>query len=256
MTALIAQARLGDQAAARELVDHARAIVARIARAHRPRRMAEEDLMQEVFKKMFARLGQYRGEAPFEHWVSRIAATTCLDQLRAQRCRPELRMADLSEGEALAIEQRCRDPRERLPGQAYATRDLLHQLLDRLRPEDRSLIVWFELEERTIAEIETLTGWNFNFIKMRLFRARQKLRKIFSVLPGFDGASGTRAIPPRWPRDVRNSTARASRRPTPRKTPNRAPCAAPPAAPAADLASSHAHAISSPSPHAPLGTAC
>lgn len=210
IAAVIARVHAGDQAAARELIAHGRDIVARITRAHRPKRMTEEDLTQEVFVKVFTRLRQYRGDAPFEHWISRIAATTCLDQLRAQRRRPELRMADLSEGEALAIEATHRDPRERLPGQDLATRELLHQLLDRLRPEDRKLVVWFELEEKTIAEIEALTGWNFNFIKMRLFRARRKLKRLFAALPGFDGPANRCATTLRWPRDVRATTHRAN----------------------------------------------
>jgi RNA polymerase sigma factor (sigma-70 family) len=203
VSSLIAQVHAGDQAAARELVARARKIVTRIARAHRPRRLTEEDLTQEIFVKVFSRLHQYRGDAPFEHWVSRIAATTCLDQLRAQRCRPELRMADLSEGEVLQIEVTRSDQRERWPGQLLATRDLLHQLLDRLPPDDRKLIVWFELEEKTIAEIEEITGWNFNFIKMRLFRARGKLKRFYAALSGFDGAASRASLAPRWPRDVR-----------------------------------------------------
>ena len=187
VAALIARVRDADQAAARELVALVRDIVVRIARKHRPRRATEDDIVQEVFMKIFARLAQYRGDAPFEHWVARIATTTCMDQLRAQRCRPELRVADLSESEALAIATTRRDPHALLPGQALATHELLHQLLDRLRPEDRQLVVWFDLEDRTIAEIEDLTGRSFDFIKMRLFRARRKLKRFFSVLPGFDG---------------------------------------------------------------------
>src|SRR3982751_6292419 len=105
--ASIERVRAGEQAAARELVERLYPIVIRIVRAHRPRRIAEEDLMQDVFIKMFNRLAQYRGDAPFEHWVSRIAVTTCMDQLRAQRCRPELRWSDLSPGEASALEATC-----------------------------------------------------------------------------------------------------------------------------------------------------
>ena len=70
---LIARAAAGDQAAARELVEQVQPIVRRIVHARRPRRVAEEDIMQEVFMKMFVRLGQYHGDAPFEHWVARIA---------------------------------------------------------------------------------------------------------------------------------------------------------------------------------------
>ena len=61
----LAQVRAGDQAAARALVERVRPVVLRIVRARKPRRLAEEDLTQEVFMKMFARLDQYAGEAPF-----------------------------------------------------------------------------------------------------------------------------------------------------------------------------------------------
>ncbi len=87
--------RARDQAAARELVEHLYPLVIRIVRSHLPRRVAEEDLAQDVFLKMFTRLAQYQGNVPFTHWVSRIAVTTCIDQLRAQKRRPEFRWADL-----------------------------------------------------------------------------------------------------------------------------------------------------------------
>jgi len=77
--------RQRDQAAARELVEHLHPLVIRIVRSHLPRRVAEEDLVQDIFLKMFTRLEQYQGAVPFPHWVSRIAVTTCIDQLRAQK---------------------------------------------------------------------------------------------------------------------------------------------------------------------------
>ncbi len=182
VASVIGRVRAGDQDAARELIAHAGTIVIRIARANRPKRLSEEDLMQEIFAKVFSRLDQYRGDAPFEHWVSRIAATTCLDQLRAQRCRPELRMADLPENEVLVLELTQRDSRERLPGHTLAINELLHRLLGRLSPEERRLIEWFELEDKTMAEIQGLTGWNLNVVKKRLFRVRRKLRSFCAEL--------------------------------------------------------------------------
>src|SRR3954468_5844606 len=92
--------RQREQQAARELVEHLYPLVIRIVRSHLPRRVPEEDLAQEVFMKMFTRIDQYKGEVPFTHWVSRIAVTTCIDHLRAQKRRPEFRWADLSENEA------------------------------------------------------------------------------------------------------------------------------------------------------------
>src|SRR6478735_8844518 len=92
--------RQHDQAAARQLVEQLYPLVIRIVRSHRPRRVAEEDLAQDVFLKMFSRLDQYQGAVPFPHWVSRIAVTTCIDQLRAQKRRPEIRWAYLPEEQA------------------------------------------------------------------------------------------------------------------------------------------------------------
>src|SRR5215471_17652651 len=92
------QARLQEHEAARQLVEHLYPLVIRIVRSHLPRRMAEEDLAQEIFVKIFCRLDQYvaRQGVPFEHWVSRLAVRTCLDALRFERRRPELRWSDLS----------------------------------------------------------------------------------------------------------------------------------------------------------------
>src|ERR1700722_3035245 len=91
--------RKRDQIAARELVEPFPPLFIRIARAHLPRRLAEEALAQDIFLKMFTRLDQYQGNVPFTHWVARIAVTTCIDRLRTQKRMPELRWAVLSERE-------------------------------------------------------------------------------------------------------------------------------------------------------------
>jgi DNA-directed RNA polymerase specialized sigma24 family protein len=155
--------RRRDEASARALVDHLYPLVIRIVRSHRPRRVAEEDLAQEVFLKMFTRLDQYQGAVPFPHWVSRIAVTTCIDQLRAQKRRPELRWADLSEGEADLAE-------------AVLTNE------NDVAVNDQVVIRLLDLEQKTIAEIAALTGWNQSLIKVRAFRARRKLRRLFLEL--------------------------------------------------------------------------
>jgi len=174
--------RQRDQVAARQLVEHLYPLVSRIVRSHLPRRVAEEDLAQDIFLKMFTRLEQYQGNVPFPHWVSRIAVTTCIDQLRAQKRRPEFRWADLSENEAEVLDNVLTDERDVLPGDALAARELVHKLLAQLKPDDRLVIQLLDLEQKTIAEISTLTGWNQTLIKVRAFRARRKLQKLFQEL--------------------------------------------------------------------------
>jgi RNA polymerase sigma factor (sigma-70 family) len=174
--------RQRDQAAARALVDHLYPLVIRIVRAHLPRRVAEEDLAQDIFLKMFTRLEQYEGAVPFPHWVSRIAVTTCIDQLRAQKRRPEFRWADLSENEADVLDAVMTNENDVEAGDALAARELVHKLLDQLKPDDRLVIQLLDLEQKTIAEISALTGWNQSLVKVRAFRARRKLQKLFHEL--------------------------------------------------------------------------
>ncbi len=174
--------RRRDQVAARQLVEHLYPLVIRIVRSHLPRRVAEEDLAQDIFLKMFTRLEQYQGNVPFPHWVSRIAVTTCIDQLRAQKRRPEFRWADLSENEAEVLDHVLTDERDTAPGDALAARELVHKLLGQLKPDDRLVIQLLDLEQKTIAEISASTGWNQTLVKVRAFRARRKLQKLFQEL--------------------------------------------------------------------------
>lgn len=184
-----------EEAAARDLVEHFYPQVIRIVRAHLPRRASEEDLAQDIFLKMFTRLDQYRGPMPFAHWLSRVALTTCLDALRAQKSRPELRWSDLSDSEAAAAEGALNDTLDTASGPMSgshgetAAGDLIEKLLTLLSPEDQCVLRLLDLEERSVAEVGRLTGWNHAVIKARAFRARLKLRKHFAHL---ERASPTR----------------------------------------------------------------
>src|SRR5678816_4656599 len=95
-SALVKAALQNDDDAARALVRQLYPLVAKIVRAHRPRRTAEEDLCQMIFIKVFQKLSQFSGSVPLEHWVSRVAVNTCLNQIESEKVRPEVRHADLS----------------------------------------------------------------------------------------------------------------------------------------------------------------
>jgi RNA polymerase sigma factor (sigma-70 family) len=177
--ACLGRVRAGDEDAARELVETHYSLVVRVVRGRLPRAVSEEDLIQEIFIKMFSRLEQYRGEVPFSHWLSRIAVTTCLDHLRRQYRRGEWRMADLSEEEARVIEECCSSaaaPDDAVD--ALAARELALKLLNQLPPKDRMIVSMLDMEGRSVAETSELTGINYALVKVRAFRARRKLRKL------------------------------------------------------------------------------
>lgn len=184
LSACLEAVRQDDQEAARLLIEQLHPQVIRIVRSHLPRRMAEEDLAQEIFVKLFDRLPQYveRPGIPFEHWLSRLAVRTCLDALRAERRRPEWRHADLSEDELTWLEHLVSDNTDPPAASAIGARDLVHKLLGDLSPADRLVITLLDLEQKSVKEISTLTGWSVALVKVRAFRARRKLRRLAAVL--------------------------------------------------------------------------
>jgi RNA polymerase sigma factor (sigma-70 family) len=175
--ALVDRARRNDEGAARELIRELYPLVAKIVRGYHPRQVTEEDLSQMVFVKIFRHLDQYSGKAPISHWVSRIAVNTCRTQLATEKARPEVRQADLTEEQSAMIENLATTTAEVPPDYKLAARDLVEKLLDILKPVERFVIDMLYLQQRSIAEIQKMTGWSAATVKVRAFRARQKLRK-------------------------------------------------------------------------------
>lgn len=181
LASCLERVRRRDEDAARQLVEHLYPLVIKIVRSHHAPRLGEEDMAQEIFAKVFLKLEQYRGDVPFEHWVSRVAVNTCLNALRALKARPELRWSDLGEDEAGALEATLAG--DSLPAeQSVSARDLVEKLLGCLNAEDRLVISLMDLEERSVAEVSAVTGWGKSMVKVRCFRARRKLRKYLQRL--------------------------------------------------------------------------
>ena len=174
--------RAGDEKGAEELIEHLYPLISKIVRTHLPRRDDEKDLVQEILMKMFSKLHQYKGDAPLSHWVSRLALTTCLDRLRAQKIRPEIRHADLTPDESDVFDAAWLTGATPDAGSAIAARDLVDKILSGLSPEDRTLILMVDLEGRSLQEISDHTGWSVSKIKMRLFRVRPQLRQMVRKL--------------------------------------------------------------------------
>src|SRR5437773_10052836 len=174
--ALVKAALQNDDKAARALVRRLYPLVDKIVRAHRPRRTPEEDLCQMIFIRVFQRLGQFSGKVPLEHWVSRIAVNTCLNQIESEKVRPELRQADLSEEERAVVENLAASSDELAPDRQLASRQLIEHLLQLLKPVERLVIDLLYLQGRSVEEIHKITGLGTAAIKVRAFRARQKMK--------------------------------------------------------------------------------
>ena len=124
---------------------------------------------QEIFVKMYQGLNKYRGDAPFEHWLSKLAVNACYDLLRKRQ-----READKVPLETVEFSLSSPDQ----DGRSRDAWDILRHAMTGLCPEDRMVITLLNLEEKTVREISDLTGWSESKVKVRAFRARKELKKI------------------------------------------------------------------------------
>jgi RNA polymerase sigma-70 factor (ECF subfamily) len=176
----------GSEAAFERFVDRFSPRVFQIASRYFRQRETVEETAQDVFLKAFANMPKYRAEMPLEHWISRITVNACYDTLRRRGSRPETLEADLSGSdddneffERLLARNSSPDPY----WEREHARVLASQLLSRLAPAERIVLTLLVLEELSVADVASLTGWSQPNVKIRAFRARHKLRKILESHP-------------------------------------------------------------------------
>jgi len=173
---VIAAVLAGETASFEHLVKRYSPRVFATARRYARRESEVEDIVQEVWSKAFHKLRTFRGEAPFEHWLMRMAVRTCYDFLRAHQRNRESTFSELAEDESDWLERFAAAP-ESQPENAEAARQLVHRVLQQLSPAARLIITLLEIEERSVKEIAALTGWSVPLVKVRAFRARAEMRK-------------------------------------------------------------------------------
>ncbi len=172
---LIARVLEGDAASFEPLVKKYQPRVFAAARRYARWQCEVEDIVQEVFLKAFQRLRTYRGEAPFEHWLMRLAVRVCFDFLRAHQRSRETSFTELDAGETGWLESAAAAPVND-QDHADAARELVGRLLELLSPQARLVITLLEIEGRSVKEISRLTGWSIPCVKIRAFRARAELK--------------------------------------------------------------------------------
>ena len=173
----IIRAVLGGEIAAFELlISRYSPRVFATARRYARRENEVEDIAQEVWTKAFQKLSSFRGDAPFEHWLMRLAVRTCYDFLREHQRNREATFTDLTEPENDWLGRFMAAP-EQASDDSDAARDLVERILGMLSPAARLVITVLEIEERSVKEIAQLTGWSVALVKVRAFRARAEMRK-------------------------------------------------------------------------------
>jgi len=171
----IAAVLKGDTASFEPLVVKYSPRVFATARRYARRESEVEDIVQEVWSKAFQKLSSFRGEAPFEHWLMRLAVRTCYDFLREHQRNRETTFTELSEPESDWLDRFIAAP-ESASDEASAARELIERVLAMLSPPARLVITLLEIEDRSVKEIAELTGWSVPLVKVRAFRARAEMR--------------------------------------------------------------------------------
>lgn len=178
---LIAAVLKGDAASFEPLITKYQPRVFATARRYARRESEVEDIVQEVFLKAFQKLRTFRGDAPFEHWLMRLAVRTCYDFLRGHQRNREMSFTDLSEPEVDWLDRFVAEPSSASEN-ADAARTLIQRILDQLSPANRLIITLLEIEDRSVKEISKLTGWSVPLVKVRAFRARAEMKKILAKM--------------------------------------------------------------------------
>lgn len=188
---LIRRAREGDDAAYSQIVQaYRKRILGTIARLiGRPEDV--EDVGQEVFMRLYFSLDQLRVPAVFEPWLYRLTTNAAYDYLRRQRRRREARMADLSEQQVVVADAAAGTRRDVEDRQNKRTRELLDTLMSSISEQDRILLTLKEIEGLSLKELEKVYGVNENALKVRLFRARQRVLKVFEATERKTAAPGS-----------------------------------------------------------------
>jgi RNA polymerase sigma-70 factor (ECF subfamily) len=176
--ALVRRIQAQDEVAFREIVERYQAkvfsIIFGILRNHND----AEDIAQQVFAKIYFSIQNFDFRSSLLTWIYKITVNECYDYLRKKRVRKLVYESDFSEEDALRMEnsETVIDQEQRMDTR-LAQRDLVLKLLDKLSVEDRTLLLLKEVEGHSVEELSQMTGMNENTIKVKLFRARQKLVK-------------------------------------------------------------------------------
>ena len=190
---VIRYAREGDDAAFNQLIQaYRKRILGTIGRLiGRPEDV--EDVGQEVFVRLYFSLGQLRAPEVFEPWLYRLTVNAAYDYLRRQRRRSESRMADLSEQQVLLADAAAGSRHDEELREKTRTRDIVQSLLAEVSEDDRILLTLKEIEGLTLKELEKIYNVKENALKVRLFRARQRVLKAHARVSEASAEAGSSA---------------------------------------------------------------
>ena len=176
--ALVRRAQAGDETAFQEIVERYQSKVFSIIHGIVRQRNDVEDIAQQVFTKIYFSMRNFDFRSSLITWVYKITVNECFDYLRKKKVRKLVYESDMSEDEVRRVENsESGSGRGVRADTSLARRDYVVKLLERVSSEERDLLMLKEVEGYSVEEMAHRLKMNENTIKVKLFRARQKLVK-------------------------------------------------------------------------------
>jgi RNA polymerase sigma-70 factor (ECF subfamily) len=176
--ALVRRALNGDESAFQEIVERYQSKVFSIIHGIVRQRNDVEDIAQQVFTKIYFSMRNFDFRSSLITWVYKITVNECFDYLRKKKVRKLVYESDMSEDEARRVENSENGSGRGVRADTtLARRDYVVKLLERVSGEERDLLMLKEVEGYSVEEMARRLNMNENTIKVKLFRARQKLVK-------------------------------------------------------------------------------
>jgi RNA polymerase sigma-70 factor, ECF subfamily len=170
LAGLLERGKAGDMSALEAIYEAHKTRIYQLAYRHTYNPVIAEDLLQDIFIKVFAHLGDVRDPATFPAWLYRVALNTCYSYLRGRKLRSEM-MVPLSEVEGRLSEATYDDHETDL-------RKPIEEAVQTLPAKLRRIFVLHDIEGFKHGEIAGMLGCSVGTSKSQLFKARIKVRNI------------------------------------------------------------------------------
>ncbi len=136
-----------------------------------------EEVAQDVFIKAYKYLADFRGESKFSTWLYTIVNNTCLSFLRKKK--PDIHSLD---DERIFAKADNQDLGFRADGVEQKSRHrMVNEAIGRLKSDDAAIITLFYKNEQSLEEIAGILGQEMNTVKVRLHRARARLKELMET---------------------------------------------------------------------------
>ena len=170
---IIVQVLRGNQQLFAELVKRYQNFVFTIILRYVESREDAEEISQDVFVKAYRSLADFRGDSKFSTWLYTITSTTCITHLR----RKKHDVFSLDQENVFARAENLNSGFSANEVEQKSKINMVNNAIALLSPDDAQVITLFYKAEQSLDEIAVIMGLETNTVKVRLHRARQRLRE-------------------------------------------------------------------------------